>query len=420
LEEAERSLAPGQDGNDEETDALFERARSLQQEAEELRGEARRLAQADGPSAGLVHQVELHNTKTDDFLDKAVRFVEALAKAVATVLAPAQDHVLSADLVIGELEKDGSDEAKTLASELKALRSRLAQLIEEAESLSGSEFSPTVAARILHHNRETKAVLAELDRVARESSELLASKEKPAEPRPPVEPSPLPLEPSPSPQPPVIPSPTPPGEPTPSIKPQPPVRPQPAQEDPEKIAEAFRKIAQDLVDSGKYSMTVAGESQCNVFLHAFAKKAVGYEGFGGLRANEIARCLRNPKKYAMPFAPVEGKDLQDRLSKASDLAGAGKFVIVVWENKTKDAKGNPRHGHVAIIIKGDMTRSGSWGALVPAIAQAGMTSTYDSKKKRTLSKDHTFAGKGLNYGFSAKMKDEIEIYVYSPPKKESP
>jgi len=132
----------------------------------------------------------------------------------------------------------------------------------------------------------------------------------------------------------------------------------------------------ELVASKKYEPK-NGETYCNFFVRDVAAAAKGYLSLRDLSANEQIRF--------MAFSP---EWFEGPVDAAHAWAGQGKLVIAGHEEEG--------HGHVAIVLPGDMVMSGKWGACLPLIAQAGKS---------------TFYGKPLSYGFTPEAKPRFYVLL---------
>jgi hypothetical protein len=161
-------------------------------------------------------------------------------------------------------------------------------------------------------------------------------------------------------------------------------------------------VAYFLAVSGRFDQDPKGNGQthCNQFAHAFAKLAFGYDGFEGKTANEIVADLR---KREIGWDAVAGKNLQERLKNARDWANEGYLVVASLEEKP--------HGHIAIVVPGDLVKSGQWGLDVPEIAQAGRQRVVKERNKYGRETMSVFGREAMSYGFEAKDKDKIEIFI---------
>lgn len=110
-----------------------------------------------------------------------------------------------------------------------------------------------------------------------------------------------------------------------------------------------------------------GKTFCN-FAVEFVSRKFGYDGFTGLRANDIMDKLRSDVEWLQ----IDEKEAQHKANK-------GQLVIAGWRNPA----GHP--GHVAIVVPGRFAKSAKWNSeTVPRVLNIG--------------KD-VFIGKGANWAF---------------------
>jgi hypothetical protein len=111
---------------------------------------------------------------------------------------------------------------------------------------------------------------------------------------------------------------------------------------------------------------VGGNTFCNCFIN-YVCTQLGYDKFRGLAANDMYDQMADPRNG---WLKISGEVAQDH-------ANAGSLVIAA-----KKADG---HGHVCLVIPGNIEQSGSWGKLAPIVINVG--------------KD-VFAGKKCSWAFS--------------------
>jgi hypothetical protein len=156
----------------------------------------------------------------------------------------------------------------------------------------------------------------------------------------------------------------------------------------------FDKWAKELMRRQDYSPDATGHTHCNAFVNDFAEAAFGYGGLRGKNANEIVDFMKAGKLgWTAVHDEKAGSSLQDDFRKAQELANQGYLVIAAYRSpSTPDA-----HGHVAVVLPGELKKSGMWGMDVPDTAQAG----------------HIVYARGpLSVGFEK--KPEIELFVRKP------
>lgn len=120
------------------------------------------------------------------------------------------------------------------------------------------------------------------------------------------------------------------------------------------------------------------ETFCNEAIQFVAQHAEGYHGFDGLRANAIYDVC------------VDTKDFYEiDPSQAQVYACQGMFVLAAWKNPDKDG-----HGHVCVIIPGELFSSESWNDICPIVMNIG--------------KD-VFIGKPASFAFSKANKPRYFI-----------
>ena len=132
-------------------------------------------------------------------------------------------------------------------------------------------------------------------------------------------------------------------------------------------------------------------SPCNRFLGKALKSVYGITDFDVtpneyMLANEIAIYVATTPDKWTSLGPA---DDQDVLKDAAGYANLKKAVIAVQP-------GTP-HGHVALILPGNLVPSGSWGLNVPNSA-----SFFQNKPKKS------YVAQGLSYAFST--PDGVTIY----------
>jgi hypothetical protein len=115
-----------------------------------------------------------------------------------------------------------------------------------------------------------------------------------------------------------------------------------------------------------------GITYCNQAVH-FISERLGFSGFKGMMANQMATFLKKSKAWKqIPF--------QEAQSRAND----GQLVIAAVAQ-------NP-HGHVAVIRPGLMGMSGKWKMAVPKVVNIGA---------------ENFIGKPINWAF----RDPPDVFV---------
>lgn len=143
------------------------------------------------------------------------------------------------------------------------------------------------------------------------------------------------------------------------------------------------------------------ETYCNRFV-ADAAREYGYYGFSGKLANDIVSHLRGGAGRSEGWKPVldpapttdygsfrSYQSVEERLGLAQRLANTGRLVVVGFANPGGA-------GHVALVVPGNLEKSGDWGGMVPRIAQAGK---------------HVSAGEKLSEGFGADARGKLVVYV---------
>ena len=84
------------------------------------------------------------------------------------------------------------------------------------------------------------------------------------------------------------------------------------------------------------------------------------------------------------------------LAKAQEMANEDKAVVAVYKDEIGQLM------HVAVVLPGELTASGTWGMQVPNSVSLAV---YDS--------DHSYLNKGLSYAFKKHMLLRVEIYAYN-------
>jgi hypothetical protein len=105
--------------------------------------------------------------------------------------------------------------------------------------------------------------------------------------------------------------------------------------------------------------------------------------------NEIVEYLGDSKQWTKIGQGYE----QAALAEAQSNANAKKAVIAVYMN----ASGA---GHIALILPGDLQRSGSWGLDVP-----------NSVSFLMMEPQRSYVGKGLSYAFAKNHLKDVVIYA---------
>ena len=107
-----------------------------------------------------------------------------------------------------------------------------------------------------------------------------------------------------------------------------------------------------------------------------------------LTGTEINEFLQNSSKWTKIGLAFS----QENLSKAQELANAGKAVLAIY-------MGEDNMGHVSIILPGELTASGSWGLKVPNSASFFINNPQQS-----------YSDKALSYAFTRNMIKGVLIY----------
>lgn len=137
------------------------------------------------------------------------------------------------------------------------------------------------------------------------------------------------------------------------------------------------EIAQALIATGKYHPKPP-ETYCNFFCRDVALER-GYHRFRDLTANQ---------QIALMDGSPEWEEVQAETAQA--LANQDKLVIAGWVHP----KGG--HGHVCVVVPGDMQMSGKWGRVVPVCANVAPA---------------VFYGKPVSFAFSADKKEDVHYFV---------
>lgn len=161
---------------------------------------------------------------------------------------------------------------------------------------------------------------------------------------------------------------------------------------------SLTNTAQQLVDSGNFA-PAGGQSKCNLFVAAFANGVFNYADLAGKTANGIVEYMRSGNGWTLRYDVSSPPSLDDAFSQAQDLANQANLVVIGL--KTGDAALSG--GHVAVVIPGVVTPSGSWqtaglASKLPIVAQAGV---------------QVFTGKHLGYGISPASYSSGQFVIYS-------
>lgn len=98
------------------------------------------------------------------------------------------------------------------------------------------------------------------------------------------------------------------------------------------------------------------------------------------------------------------QDPSSVFSRIQDEVNAGQLAIVAYKNPTGD------HGHIAILVPSSMENSSTWNMPVPFIAQAGKMNPRNNPGETDKS---VFSSLKLSWGFSSKLINNMEIFVWS-------
>lgn len=143
-------------------------------------------------------------------------------------------------------------------------------------------------------------------------------------------------------------------------------------------------VCKDLILLEKYKAR-DGKTFCNIFVHDVCSR-LGLDKFKGLLANHMVDVMEQE--------PDEFFRLTDNYI-AQLAANLGHLVIAGWKNPA----GHP--GHVAIVVKGALSYSGTYKAKVPNCANVGSKNFY---------------GKPISYAF--KLESKPTYWLWSPHDKE--
>ena len=113
---------------------------------------------------------------------------------------------------------------------------------------------------------------------------------------------------------------------------------------------------------------------------------------GYMSTNLLAQHIENSKEWTLLGPAYKTEVLQDAQKRANEE----KAVVAVYVDELGQLM------HVAVILPGEMTASGTWGMQVPNSVSLAL---YDS--------DHSFVNKGLSYAFKKHMLLRVKIYAYS-------
>jgi hypothetical protein len=137
------------------------------------------------------------------------------------------------------------------------------------------------------------------------------------------------------------------------------------------------------------------QSPCNYFLGRALARVYDIHDFdapgGYMSANAIAVYV----KVSGNWTKIGDATNQDKLTEAQGYANLKKPVIAV-------RSASDGHGHVAMILPGELSKSGIWNLMVPNSAAF----LLDDPK-------HSYVGKGLAYAFGN--PQGVEIYGRNTP-----
>jgi hypothetical protein len=137
------------------------------------------------------------------------------------------------------------------------------------------------------------------------------------------------------------------------------------------------EISQALIATGRYHPKPP-ETYCNFFVRDIALER-GYSRLKELTANQ---------QIALMDGSPEWNEVQAETAQA--LANQDKFVVAGWANTSGG------HGHVCVIVPGDMQMSGKWNRLVPVCANVA---------------PEVFYGKPVSFAFSKEKRDDVRYFV---------
>jgi len=116
---------------------------------------------------------------------------------------------------------------------------------------------------------------------------------------------------------------------------------------------------------------------CNLFVNDVCK-AYGYDGFNLMLANDIHRKLLVEASKADTLHNWEHVYRQELVEKKYEKKRSSSLIIA-----SLPARG---HGHVCILLPGDLVRSGKWNCTIPKCANIGGSNFWD---------------RGVNYAFKS-------------------
>ena len=132
---------------------------------------------------------------------------------------------------------------------------------------------------------------------------------------------------------------------------------------------------------------------CNIFLAKALESVYNISDFkkdgdSYFSANEISTAVQVNDKWTSLGKCSD----QATLIEAQNYANLGKAVIAVYEN-------NMGHGHVALVIPGELIASGTWGMACPNSA-----SFFLNKANKS------YVSKPLSFAFDNSIKADVIIY----------
>ena len=155
-------------------------------------------------------------------------------------------------------------------------------------------------------------------------------------------------------------------------------------------------------DEDKYGAK-DGKTFCNFFVRDVVEDLLQQTRpeFQGNANTQFDNLSKSSDWKAQDFS----QDPSGVFSRIHDQVNAGQLAIVAYKNPTGD------HGHIAVLVpSSSMEDSGAWKMPVPFIAQAGKINPRNNPAETDKS---VFSSLKLSWGFSSKLVDDMEIFVWS-------
>jgi len=162
----------------------------------------------------------------------------------------------------------------------------------------------------------------------------------------------------------------------------------------------FNETASAGISGSLFSRRTGTIPPCNVFVGEALELLYAVTDFktkkGFLSANEISDFLADaPENWVC----IGSASDQQVLRRAQERANRCHPTIAVYRNLKPG-----RHGHVSVILPGELRRSWTWGMMVPNSASSFLNRIWES-----------YSGNKLSYAFSSEEIDRVRIYYRRTP-----